>query len=83
MIEAGAAERARWLQELADALDEARRLMKRLATAGVQVEAAELCARIEAARIEVEVLKLRAAAAIGAKADPQWSDPLPWRQSLE
>ena len=58
-IEDAAAERARWLAELAEALEQARtRCLAQLERCRRQrVEAIELYARIEAARLEVQALR--------------------------
>jgi hypothetical protein len=54
----GAAERARWLAELAWAIDEAQQLAWRIGVIeGGSTEALELYVRLEAARIEVEGLR--------------------------
>jgi hypothetical protein len=74
-----AARRARWLAELGDALDEARRLTKKLGAAEGRIEAIELYARIEAVRFEVQAMRLRRTAQ-HLKFDPEWTD-LPWQQS--
>ncbi len=55
-----AAERARWLLELARAIDEAQQVAWQLgAGSGRNAEAVELYARLEAARSEVEALSGR------------------------
>ena len=54
-----AARRARWLAELADALDDARRIVKKLGADDGRIEAVELYARIEAVRLEVHATRLR------------------------
>ena len=54
----GPAERARWLAELAAAIEEAQRVAWRLGVAeGDSSEAKELYARLEVARAEVESLR--------------------------
>ena len=58
--EIAAAERARWLFELAHAIDEAQWVAWQLgAGAGHNAEALELYGRLEAARAEVEALRAR------------------------
>lgn len=74
-----AASRARWLAELGDALDEARRLTKKLGATEGRIEAVELYARIEAMRFEVQAMRLRRTAQ-RVEFDPEWTD-LPWQQS--
>ena len=57
--EASAVERARWLAELSDALDGAARVLVALELSAEQLNAArDLYLRIEAARIEVQALRL-------------------------
>jgi hypothetical protein len=75
-----AAQRARWLGELADALDEARRLVKELGAAEGKVDAVELYARIEAVRIEVQAIRIRRAAG-APEFSPEWTKDIPWRMS--
>lgn len=53
----GAAERARWLADLAHAIDEAQRVAWRIGVVeGTSSVALELYVRLEAARLEVEAL---------------------------
>jgi hypothetical protein len=79
--ESFAAERARWLAELSDALDEARGLAKAMGAAEGRVEAVELYARIEAVRLEVQMMRLRGNGARLTDFDPEWSQMLPWQRS--
>ena len=74
-----AAKRARWLAELGDALDEARQLTKKLGATEGRIEAAELYARIEAVRFEVQAMWLRRTAQ-RIEFDPEWTN-LPWQRS--
>lgn len=54
----GAADRARWLAELARAIDDAQQLAWRIGvTEGGSTEALELYVRLESARLEVEGLR--------------------------
>jgi hypothetical protein len=76
-----AAGRARWLAELAAALEEARALVKQLATDEVRFDMIELSARIEAARFEVQTLRLKRSPGGGQDFDPEWSKDLPWKLS--
>jgi acyl-CoA reductase-like NAD-dependent aldehyde dehydrogenase len=78
--EDSAARRARWLAELADALEEARRLIKQLGAAEGQIDAVELYARIEAVRLEVQAMRLRRSAGAD-KFDREWTKDFPWRCS--
>jgi hypothetical protein len=79
--EDSAARRASWLAELADALEEARRLIKQLGAAEGQIDAVELYARIEAVRIEVQAMRLRRSSGAGNKLDREWTKDFPWRCS--
>ena len=79
-IDDSAAMRARWLGELAEALQEARHLVKELEAADGGVEAVELYARIEAVRLEVQAIRIRRPA--GAREfSPEWTKDIPWRMS--
>ena len=71
-IEVPATERAQWLAELAAALEEARLMLARL-DAGVlsRAEAFELAMRIEAARLEVQSLRLSRSLRSRVEFDPQ------------
>jgi hypothetical protein len=77
-IEVPAAARARWLAELAETLDEAQRLLARLDLSGhQQASSVELFLRIEAARHEIE--SLRVSRQSRAHSDPERTNPLPWQ----
>jgi hypothetical protein len=57
-IEVSSAERARWLAELAKAIDEAQKVAWRLGVQeGDDAEAKDLYERLEAARVEVDALR--------------------------
>lgn len=75
-----AARRAVWLGELADALDVARHLVKEFESEG-RIDAIELHARIEAARFEVQALRLRRSPSDCEDSDPEWSKDIPWKRS--
>lgn len=78
-IEMSAAERARWLAELADALDQAQRLVWTLGgSAERTAELMELYGRLDAAQAEVQMLRFRR----GGNRDPglAWPD-LPWQRA--
>ncbi|HEX5238989.1 MAG TPA: hypothetical protein VFW39_11085 [Sphingomicrobium sp.] len=75
------ARRARWLAELAEALDEARRLMKQLGAAEGRIEAVELYARIEAVRLEVQAMRLRRTNPSDRNSGPEWTKDFPWKCS--
>lgn len=77
-----AAERARWLAELAQALDEARRLVKCLGAAENRIDAAELHARIEVVLLEVQVLRSRGNGSRLADANPEWMKMPPWQRRV-
>ena len=79
--EVSATRRARWLAELADALDEARQLTKRLGAAEGRIEAVELYARIEAVRLEVQTMRLRRLSGGGRDNGPEWTGNFPWKRS--
>lgn len=76
-----AAERARWLAELADALEEARRVVKLLGAADGEIGAVELYARIEAVRIEVLAIRLRRTYVQDRESCPEWIKDIPWKRS--
>jgi hypothetical protein len=75
-----AAERARWLAQLSEALEEAHRL---LIAADFEDEERcamrELCWRIEAARFEVQSLRLSRSLNPREEKGPAWMQSLPWR----
>lgn len=75
-------ERARWLAELSAALIQARRLAKELGDGEARMEAAELCARIEAVRREVESLRFRQISQAEAQLGPEWTKLPPWQQRI-
>ena len=72
-------ERARWLAEVAQALNEAQSLVTRL-NQGVadQPEGAELYLRIEAARLEVQSLRLSRSLQPRQEFGPEWTGMQPW-----
>ena len=77
-----ASERAHWLAELAQALEQAQRLAWRLdAEAGP--EAMELYSRLEAARMEVRSLQLGRLKVAPDDHDPKWASFLPWSRAPE
>ena len=77
--EGAAARRARWLAELAEALEEARRLVKQLGAAQGQLESVELYARIEAIRLEIEAMRLGRRYVPHEELNPKRSDIVPWQ----
>jgi hypothetical protein len=77
--EVPAAERARWLAELSEALNAARRLIAEMALAGDRgAEAQELYLRIEAARLEVQSLRLSRSLNPREENEPKRIDFAPW-----
>lgn len=73
------AERARWLAELAAAVDEAQVLLWRIGVLeGDNPDAKELYGRLEGARAEIECL--RGVRELGRdKLDPDWMNLFPWQ----
>ena len=80
-FDVSAALRARWLAELAEALEKARALVKQLGAADGRLEAIELYARIEAIRFEVQAMRLGLRDGAGQRTSPEWSNNLPWQRS--
>ena len=79
-----ASDRARWLGELSDALDQAQSLVWQLAAAKLrEVETLDLAARVEAARAEVRSLRLARVAESVAEVGPEWTHHSLWDRSLE
>jgi hypothetical protein len=71
--QAAALERARWLDELAEAISQAQRLTWSLGVQdGDSVEARALYARLEAARSEVQALRYGDWVDVRAEVDPLW-----------
>ena len=81
--EASAAERARWLGEMAEALIEAQHLAWRMGLASANPEAMELYGRIEAAFSEVQALRLGRRPISTNEHDPKWTDIVPWSMGPE
>jgi hypothetical protein len=78
-IQVPAAARARWLAELSYALDQTRDIMTRLdLNGGQRTEAIELFFRIEAARLEVQSLRLSRSLQPRRNTDPNWTGSVPW-----
>lgn len=76
-----AAERARWLAELAYAIDRAQRLARTLsASQSDPIEAIELGKRLEAIRTEVEELQRGSRALLRREIDPRWTGLVPWNR---
>src|SRR6185295_18881811 len=71
--QAGALERARWLDELADAIAQAQRLTWRLGVMeGDSEEARTLYAQLESALAEVESLRFGDWVDVRKEVDPKW-----------
>lgn len=78
--EDSAAQRARWLAELAEALEDAREVLKQVGDKS-SAEAALLEQRIEAASAQVQAMRLRRIVGGGQDFGPEWSENIPWRLS--
>lgn len=77
--EVPATERAKWLAEVAEALNEAHTLVTRLHPSGAnRSEAIELYLRIEAARLEVQSLRLSRSLQPRREFGPEWTGPEAW-----
>ena len=77
--EVSAVDRARWLAELADALEQAQRLTWRIGwSGGGNSEAMELYGRLEAARMEAQSLRLGGFERSSQQFDPKWRDLPLW-----
>jgi hypothetical protein len=79
--ENSAVERARWLAELASALDDARHLVKGLGAEDGRIAAVELYARIEGVRLQVQAMRLRRSYGGGEDFCPEWTKDIPWKRS--
>ena len=81
--EVSTAERAQWLAELAQVLQEAQELVSQLAVArGRKSEALDVCARLEAAYALVQSLRRSRTSQSPENVDPIWSKHLPWDRAL-
>ena len=70
-----AADRARWLAELSESLDEAQRLLMRLGIGTAESPVAlELYLRIEGARCAVQGMRLRPMGSFTEVTTPEWSE---------
>ncbi|MGZ2412857.1 hypothetical protein ACUXST_002299 [Sphingomonas sp. F9_3S_D5_B_2] len=77
--EYSAAERARWLAELAKALVEAVNVAAELGLAqSRRAEHVEFFARVTVARAQVRSLRLGQADERTGECSPNWSNPAPW-----
>lgn len=75
---AAAVRRSLWLAELSKALEDARQLLEQLGETANLRDSSGLYARIEAARAEVEALRLRRAARDGDQSHPNRINLPPW-----
>ena len=79
--EVPAADRARWLAELAEALNAAHELLQNLPFAeGEGATANELYIRIQGARLEVQSLRLSRSLNARQDSRPDWIESGPWLQ---
>jgi len=75
-------ERARWLAEVAQALNDAQALVTRLDLSGArQAETVELYLRIEAARLEVQSLRLSRSVQPRQEFGPEWNGLPLWART--
>ena len=78
-VEVPAVARARWLAEVADALNQAERLLKQLTVTGLDnATKADLELRIGAAKYELELL--RTSRQPREESGSRWIDFPPWKQ---
>ena len=76
-----AAERARWLAELAEAIDGAKRLGRTLAASeSADPEAREIFGRLEAVGLEVEALRRGSRNNLRRGINPKWTSLVPWNR---
>jgi hypothetical protein len=77
-VEVTAAARARWLAELAEALDQTKQLLAcpELGGSRQTTTTSELLERVEAARAQVEMLRINRQPQ--TKPEPQWTSLAPW-----
>ena len=75
-----ASARARWLAELAEALEDAHRVAIQLGHDYPELdEAVALCARILAVRAELDTLRRAGIADVRREINPDWSNLAAWR----
>lgn len=75
-----AAERSRWLAELAVAIRDAQRLARVLGVDDDRGPASDLYVRLESVRLEVEALRRGSWAPRPTEIDPRWIKPFPWER---
>lgn len=77
-----AADRANWLAELADAIDQAQKLAWRLGVSeGNHPDAKGLYGQLEEVRVEVDWLRRGFSPKEYLEPDPIWTKLLPWRSA--
>jgi hypothetical protein len=79
--EGAAVARARWLAEVAEALEEARQVMKQLGVMAGGIEIVELYDRIDALALDVDFMRRKRASQAGEHFHPEWSKNIPWTLS--
>jgi hypothetical protein len=79
--EGAAAARARWLAEVAEALEEARQVMKQLGAVAGGIEIVELYDRIDALALDVDFMRRKRASPGGEHFRPEWTKNIPWTLS--
>ena len=78
-IDVSAAERARWLAELSEALEQAERLIWSMSDRpGTTPELKELYGRVDAARAEIQSLRFKRSAGPRPNVQPFWTEFAPW-----
>lgn len=76
-----AVERSRWLAELAEAIDQAQRLARKMGVSeGDSATAKELFERLETVRIEIEALRRGSWDRRSIETDPSWTNLFPWNR---
>ena len=77
--EVSATERARWLAELADALEEAQKLAWEIGQSENQsAQAMDLYGRLETVRLEVRAIRVSRSDRNRADFNPEWTEYSPW-----
>jgi hypothetical protein len=79
-----AAQRARWLAELSDALEDAQRLLWSMPPSKLRtVDALDLSARLEDARAQVALMRLGRATELPTHSGPEWTSKPLWDRPIE
>jgi hypothetical protein len=79
--EASAAERARWLGQVGEALEEAGRVVRQLNATVPSIAAVELHNRIDALAADVEMMRCMRGGPNFGRIDPEWMKNIPWSLS--